>query len=74
MLARPGFWHPYGRGAAVPPTRVVSFSPHALAQVTLRLPSAARHRRRPGAVHRFSKPRAKLSWPARKDPVCMATA
>lgn len=35
-----GFWHPYGRGANVPPTRVVAFAPEALAQVTLRLPSS----------------------------------
>lgn len=33
-----GFWHPYGRGANVPPTRVVCLSPEALAQVTLKLP------------------------------------
>ena len=36
-----GFWHPYGRGANVPPTRVVSYSPELLAQVTLKLPDAA---------------------------------
>lgn len=35
-----GFWHPYGRGANVPPTRVVSWSPEFLAQVTLKLPDA----------------------------------
>jgi hypothetical protein len=33
-----GFWHPYGRGANMPPTRVVALSPEALAQVTLKLP------------------------------------
>jgi hypothetical protein len=36
-----GFWHPYGRGANVPPTRVVACSPEFLAQVTLKLPDAA---------------------------------
>ena len=35
-----GFWHPYGRGNdALPPSRVVCFSPEALAQVTLQFPT-----------------------------------
>ena len=35
-----GFWHPYGRGNdALPPSRVVCFSPEAVAQVTLQLPT-----------------------------------
>ncbi len=33
-----GFWHPYGRGANIPPTRVVCLAPEAVAQVTLKLP------------------------------------
>jgi hypothetical protein len=35
-----GFWHPYGRGANMPPTRVVCLAPEAVAQVTLKLPDA----------------------------------
>ena len=35
-----GFWHPYGRGNdSLPPSRVVCFSPEAVAQVTLQFPS-----------------------------------
>ena len=35
-----GFWHPYGRGNdALPPSRVVCFSPEAVAQVTLQFPT-----------------------------------
>lgn len=35
-----GFWHPYGRGNdALPPSRVVCFSPEAVVQVTLQFPT-----------------------------------
>ena len=46
-----GFWHPYGRGNdALPPSRVVCFSPEALAQVTLQFPYCRGARLGPGTV------------------------